>query len=165
MQPFWPKVIVKTALLVRTHPWIKVMVKTALLMKKPAAKPVLKSSLKIPTKPTIATHEQTTKEKIDLLNQKMALYKKGTIPEGDFNNDDKHKLWDRFHKQLRKNDDASAAFESIEGDGKKAKKCKMLFAWIKDPTWGKTFSNMTRPAVLLIVAVNMKATHKPYGTL
>ena len=135
------------------------------LMKKPSAKPVLKSSLKNPTTPAIATHEQTTQEKINLLNQKMEGYKNGTIPLGDFNADDKHKLWDRFHKQLRKNDDASAAFESIEGSGKEAKKCKMLFAWIKDPTWGKTFSNMTRPAVLLIVAVNMKAIHKPYGTL
>ena len=135
------------------------------LMKKPSAKPVLKSSLKNPTTPAIATHEQTTQEKINLLNQKMEGYKNGTIPLGDFNADDKHKLWDRFHKQLRKNDDASAAFESIEGSGKEAKKCKMLFVWIKDPTWGKTFSNMTRPAVLLIVAVNMKATHKPYGTL
>ena len=101
------------------------------LMKKPAAKSVLKSSLK---KSTIVTHEETTKEKIDKLNQKMSEYKNGQISEGDFNAGDKHKLWDRFHKQLRKNDDASAAFESIEGGGKEAKKCKMLFAWIKDPT-------------------------------
>ena len=100
-----------------------------------------------------------------MLNQKMSEYKNGKISESDFNAEDTHKLWDRFHKQLRKNDDACAAFESIEGDGRDAKKCKMLFAWIKDPAWGKTFSSMTRPAVLLIVAVNMKATHKPYGTL
>ena len=33
MQPFWPKVMVKTAVLVRTHPWIKVMVKTAVLVR------------------------------------------------------------------------------------------------------------------------------------
>ena len=33
MQPFWPKVIVKTAVLVRTHPRLKVMVTTAVLVR------------------------------------------------------------------------------------------------------------------------------------
>jgi hypothetical protein len=146
------------------------------LMKKPAAAGALKKST-VKKKPgaaaatmkltpaAVATHEVTTQGRIDLLTEKMVAYKNGKLSECDFDHDDKHKLWDRFHKQLRKNDDASAAFESIEGEGKDAKKCKMLFAWIKDPSWGKAFANMTRPAVLLIVAVKMKAIHKPYGTL
>ena len=33
MQPFWPKVIVKTAVLVRTHSRLKVMVTTAVLVR------------------------------------------------------------------------------------------------------------------------------------
>jgi hypothetical protein len=123
------------------------------ITKKPA------SSVSLTTT-SLKKHEETTKDKIDKLNQKMAGFSKGDLTESDFNDDDKHKLWDRFHKQLRKNGEASSSFESIDGHGKQDKKCKMLFAWIKDPTWGKTFSNLTRPAVLLTGAVNIQDIYK-----
>ena len=83
------------------------------LMKKPGAAGVLKKST-VKKKPgaaaatvkltpaAVATHEVTTQGKIDLLSKKMDAYKKGKLSECDFDHDDKHKLWDRFHKQLRK---------------------------------------------------------------
>ena len=116
--------------------------KSAATVKRPASSVLTSKNLK---SHRAGTPEDSTQDKIAKLEDKMKRYKDGAITQDNFSDDDKHKLWDRFHNNLRKNDDATAAFESIVGHGKQEKKNQMLFAWIKDPLWGKTFSTLTRP--------------------
>ena len=68
-----------------------------------------KKKLNINKKPAAATDaELTTRDKIDALNDKIAKCQNGTISEDNFSQDDKHKCWDRFHKQVQKMPEGSA---------------------------------------------------------
>ena len=96
-------------------------------MKKPAASSKTSRSRKKPASPALTSAklkslDDDTHTKIAKLNKKMADFKNGAITEDKFDGDDKHKLWDRFHKKLRGNDEAAAAFDSIVGHGKSEKK-------------------------------------------
>ena len=104
-----------------------------------------KKKLNINKKPAAATDaELTTRNKIDALNDKIAKYQNGTISEDNFSQDDKHKCWDRFHKQVQKMPEVSEQFKSLTGPGCQDKKNTILFGWLKDPTWGKCFAHATR---------------------
>ena len=78
------------------------------------------------------------------LDNKMELYRAGTIDKESFNQEDRHKLWDRYHKQLVHSPEDQASFKSIQGPGCQEKKNACLFAWVKDPTWGKKYRSLTK---------------------
>jgi hypothetical protein len=124
------------------------------LMKKPGAAGVLKGSgtagvLKGKlTSSTIAIHEETAKDRIDKLHQKVVEWE-GQISEEDFVGRDKHRLWKRRQR----------------GHGKIDQEVQDALYMDQGSNLGQHLSDTTRPAVLLIVAVNMKAIHKPHAIL
>ena len=125
------------------------------LMKKPGTAGVLKGSgtagvLKGRlTSSTIAIHEETAKkDRIDKLFQKMVEWA-GQTSEEDFVGRDKHRLWKRRQR----------------GHGKIDQEVQDALYMDQGSNFGQHLSDTTRPAVLLIVAVNMKAIHKPHAIL
>ena len=102
-------------------------------------------------KHTVNDKELSTAQKIKALNDKITDFRNGKITEETFDKDDKRRLWDRLTKARNSSTDPlfHKAWNDIQptGQGSDARKNIFLFAWLKDPEWGKTF--LTRTSKLL----------------
>jgi len=85
--------------------------------------------------------ELTAAEKINSLSEKMKLYQEEKLSEKDFSDKEKRILWNKFHLAKQMNCDAASKWNMIptSGRGHQSMKNAFLWAWLKDPTWGKHF--------------------------
>ena len=75
------------------------------------------------------------------LETKMDLFRKGQVSQNDFTAEEKRCLWNRFHTAKQLNSDAASKWDSLPsaGRGNQNLKNAFLWAWVKDPAWGKHF--------------------------
>ena len=71
----------------------------------------------------------------------MLLFRQGSISQADFTQEEKRCLWNRFHSAKDMNSDAKAKWEALPSTGRGNQNYKncFLWAWLKDPSWGKHF--------------------------
>jgi hypothetical protein len=75
------------------------------------------------------------------LKEKMDLFRRGELTKSDFTSEEKRCLWNKFHASKQLNSDAAAKWEALPsaGRGNQNLKNAFLWAWVKDPAWGKHF--------------------------
>lgn len=90
------------------------------------------------TKPNVKKLED--QQQLDI-QDKMDLFRKGQVSQSDFTAEEKRCLWNRFHAAKQLNADAAAKWDAIPsaGRGNQNLKNAFLWAWLKDPAWGKHF--------------------------
>ena len=118
---------------------------TMVLVKKPAASQASMS------KEGLQAHDEHNPalaklEKMQLLDEKMVEFKNSNGNINRFNYDDHKKLYGRLRSALSSEREAFQLMESVErsGRGKDAKKKALLYAWIKDPSFGSAFWTMVQ---------------------
>ena len=75
------------------------------------------------------------------LETKMDLFRQGQISQTAFSAEEKRCLWNRFHHAKHLNSDAASKWDSLPSTGRGNQNVKnaFLWAWLKDPAWGKHF--------------------------
>ena len=75
------------------------------------------------------------------LDTKMDNFRQGLISQAAFTIEEKRCLWNRFHAAKQLNSDAVSKWDTLPsaGRGNQNLKNAFLWAWLKDPAWGKHF--------------------------
>ena len=80
-------------------------------------KKATQTAMKTLTASALVKHAKGDQGKDMTLDQKMELFRKDKIDKDEFNTEDRHKLWDRFHKALAHSPDEANSFKSLSGPG------------------------------------------------
>jgi hypothetical protein len=75
------------------------------------------------------------------LDTKMDHFRQGLLSQAAFSNEEKRCLWNRFHAAKQLNSDAASKWDTLPSTGRGNQNVKnaFLWAWLKDPAWGKHF--------------------------
>jgi hypothetical protein len=99
--------------------------------------------------------ELSTSEKIAALTKKMADFKNDKLDANAFTPEEKRCLWNKFHAAKQMNCEAASKWDALPtvGRGNQNLKNAFLWAWLKDPTWGKHFMERVN-------TLSVKQTHE-----
>ena len=77
----------------------------------------------------------------EALNSKIESFRQGQVSQSEFTKEEKRCLWARFHRAIVLNADATSKWETLPAKGRGNHNLKNIFlwAWMKDPAWGKHF--------------------------
>jgi hypothetical protein len=114
--------------------------KTPMKIKKAAMKTHKKKEATPPTLTTTNVKKIGGDECLDLAT-KMDLFRKGELSHNNFSAEEKRCLWNRFHAAKQLNSEAASKWDALPsaGRGNQNLKNAFLWAWVKDPAWGKHF--------------------------
>ena len=75
------------------------------------------------------------------LDTKMDNFRQGLISQAAFTTEENRCLWNRFHAAKQLNSDAASKWDTLPSSGRGNQNLKnaFLWAWLKDPAWGKHF--------------------------
>ena len=77
----------------------------------------------------------------EALNSKIERFRQGQVSQPEFTKEEKRCLWNRFHRAKDLNANAQSKWDSLPPAGRGTHNLKNVFlwAWMKDPAWGKHF--------------------------